>query len=94
MKNKQVLLFVGLVLALALVFSMTTTTAMAENISIGVAAPYTGNLAAYGDNIKAGVNLKLKEINDAGGINGQKVELVWGDAVSYTHLTLPTILLV
>ena len=78
MKNKQALLFVGLVLALALVFSMTTT-AMAENIRIGVASPYTGNLAAYGDNIKAGVNLKLKEINDAGGINGQKVELVWGD---------------
>ena len=78
MKNKQALLFVGLVLALALVFSMTTT-AIAENIRIGVASPYTGNLAAYGDNIKAGVNLKLKEINDAGGINGQKVELVWGD---------------
>ncbi len=78
MKNKQTLLFVGLILALALVFSITTT-AMAENIRIGVASPYTGNLAAYGDNIKAGVNLKLKEINDAGGINGQKVELVWGD---------------
>jgi branched-chain amino acid transport system substrate-binding protein len=77
-KNKQTLLFVGLILALALVFSITTT-AMAENIRIGVASPYTGNLAAYGDNIKAGVNLKLKEINDAGGINGQKVELVWGD---------------
>jgi branched-chain amino acid transport system substrate-binding protein len=76
MKNKQALWFV--VLALALVFSITTT-AMAENIRIGVASPYTGNLAAYGDNIKAGVNLKLKEINDAGGINGQKVELVWGD---------------
>jgi branched-chain amino acid transport system substrate-binding protein len=78
MKNKQALLVVGMVLALSLVFSMTTT-AIAENIRIGVAAPYTGNLAAYGDNIKAGVNLKLKEINDAGGINGQKVELVWGD---------------
>jgi len=78
MKNKQALFFVGLILALALVFGMTTS-AMAENIRIGVASPYTGNLAAYGDNIKAGVNLKLKEINDAGGINGQKVELVWGD---------------
>jgi branched-chain amino acid transport system substrate-binding protein len=78
MKNKQTLLFVGLILALALVFSITTT-AMAKNIRIGVASPYTGNLAAYGDNIKAGVNLKLQEINDAGGINGQKVELVWGD---------------
>lgn len=80
MRNKQTFLFVGLVLALALalVFGITTN-AVAKTIRIGVAAPYTGNLASYGDNIKAGVNLKLKEINDAGGINGQKVELVWGD---------------
>jgi branched-chain amino acid transport system substrate-binding protein len=68
----------GLVLALTLIFGLTTS-AVAGNIRIGVASPFTGNLAAYGDNIKAGVNLKLKEINDAGGINGQKVELVWGD---------------
>jgi len=78
MRNKRTFLFAGLVLALALVFGFTTG-AMAANIKIGVAAPYTGNLASYGDNIKAGVSLKLQEINDAGGINGQKVELVWGD---------------
>ena len=78
MRNKRTFLFAGLVLGLALVFGITTG-AMAGNIRIGVAAPYTGDLAGYGDNIKAGVNLKLKEINAAGGINGQKVELVWGD---------------
>jgi branched-chain amino acid transport system substrate-binding protein len=78
MKNKGTVLFMGLVFGLALVFGITTG-AMAENIRIGVASPFTGDLAAYGDNIKAGVNLKLKEINDAGGINGKKVELVWGD---------------
>jgi branched-chain amino acid transport system substrate-binding protein len=78
MRNKRTFLFAGLVLGLALIFGITTG-AMAGNIRIGVAAPYTGNLAAYGDNIKAGTSLKLKEINDAGGINGQKVELVWGD---------------
>jgi branched-chain amino acid transport system substrate-binding protein len=53
--------------------------AAAADIRIGVAAPYTGDLASYGDNIKAGVSLKLEEINASGGINGQKVELVWGD---------------
>jgi branched-chain amino acid transport system substrate-binding protein len=68
----------AMVLGLALVFGISTG-ASAANIRIGVASPFTGDLAAYGDNIKAGVNLKLKEINDAGGINGQKVELVWGD---------------
>jgi branched-chain amino acid transport system substrate-binding protein len=78
MRNKRGLLFMGLVLGLALVFGITTG-ALAENIRIGVASPFTGDLAAYGDNVKAGVSLKLKEINDAGGINGQKVELVWGD---------------
>lgn len=78
MKNKQVLFFISLVCGLALVFG-STTGALAENIRIGVASPFTGDLAAYGDNIKAGVSLKLKEINDAGGINGQKIELVWGD---------------
>jgi branched-chain amino acid transport system substrate-binding protein len=78
MRNKRTFLLTGLVLALALVFGMSTG-ATAANIRIGVAAPFTGNLAAYGDNIKAGVSLKLQEINDAGGINGQKVELVWGD---------------
>jgi len=78
MRNKRTFLFVGLVLGLAFIFGITTG-AMAGNIKIGVAAPFTGGLAAYGDNIKAGVSLKLKEINDAGGINGQKIELVWGD---------------
>ena len=78
MRNKRTFLFMGLVFGLALVFG-TTTGAMAENIRIGVASPFTGDLAAYGDNVKAGVSLNLKEINDAGGINGQKIELVWGD---------------
>jgi len=78
MKSKKTFLLMGMALGLALVFGITSG-AMAGNIRIGVASPFTGDLAAYGDNIKAGVNLKLKEINDAGGINGQNVELVWGD---------------
>jgi branched-chain amino acid transport system substrate-binding protein len=78
MKSKKTFLLMGMALGLALVFGITSG-AMAGNIRIGVASPFTGDLAGYGDNIKAGVNLKLKEINDAGGINGQKVELVWGD---------------
>jgi branched-chain amino acid transport system substrate-binding protein len=78
MRKKCTFLLMGLVLGLVCVFGITTG-ATAGNIRIGVASPFTGDLAAYGDNIKAGVTLKLKEINDAGGINGQKVELVWGD---------------
>lgn len=76
MRNK--LIFVTMGLVLTFIFGLTTG-AIAGNIRIGVASPFTGNTAAFGDNVKAGVNLKLKEINDAGGINGQKVEIVWGD---------------
>ena len=78
MRNKWTFLLMGLVLGLVCVLGITTG-ATAGNIRIGVASPFTGDLAAYGDNIKAGVTLKLNEINEAGGINGQKVELVWGD---------------
>jgi branched-chain amino acid transport system substrate-binding protein len=67
-----------LVSALFLVMA-SATVAIGADIKIGVAGPFTGDLASYGDNIKAGVSLKLEEINNAGGINGQKVELVWGD---------------
>ena len=78
MRNKWTFLLMGLILGLVCVFGITAG-ATAGNIRIGVASPFTGDLAAYGDNIKAGVTLKLNEINDAGGINGQKIELVWGD---------------
>jgi len=67
-----------LVSALLLIMA-SATLALGADIKIGVAGPFTGDLASYGDNIKSGVTLKLEEINNAGGINGQKIELVWGD---------------
>lgn len=69
--------FVIFVLALGLVFGLGQ--ASAGTIKIGLAAPFTGDAASYGDNIKAGVMLKLEEINGAGGIKGQKIEIVQGD---------------
>lgn len=79
MKGKGSFVLKGFVAAVALVFCMTTVAFGSDTIRIGVAGPFTGDLAAYGDNIRAGVSFKLKEINEAGGINGRKVELVWGD---------------
>lgn len=78
MKPRQLFWFTSVIFSFVLGFVMTSS-ALAENIRIGVASPFTGELAAYGDNIKVSVSLKLKEINDGGGINGKKVELVWGD---------------
>jgi branched-chain amino acid transport system substrate-binding protein len=78
MKGKYTSLLLGLALGMLLVIGPAGTAA-ADTIKIGIAAPFTGGAAAYGDNIFDGVSLKLKEINDAGGINGKMVELVKGD---------------
>jgi branched-chain amino acid transport system substrate-binding protein len=48
----------------------------AEAIKIGFFAPITGPAAADGASARHAVELAAKEINDAGGIKGRKIELV------------------
>ena len=48
-------------------------------VRVAVAGPFTGNAAAFGEMIKRGAELREKEINEAGGINGMKLTLVFGD---------------
>lgn len=50
-----------------------------QELRVAVAAPITGSAAAFGDMIKKGALLKEKEINDAGGINGMKLTLLFRD---------------
>lgn len=48
-------------------------------IKIGLSASMTGECANYGEAFFGGAKLAVKEINDAGGINGRKIELVVED---------------
>ena len=50
-----------------------------REVRVAVAGPFTGNAAAFGEMIKRGAELRAKEINEAGGINGMKLTLVFGD---------------
>ena len=50
-----------------------------DEIVIAVAGPITGSGAAFGEQITNAANLKAKEINDAGGINGKTLRLVIED---------------
>ncbi len=50
-----------------------------RELKVAVAAPFTGNAAAFGEMIRRGAELRAKEINDAGGINGMKFTLVFED---------------
>lgn len=58
--------------------AMMATPALAQ-IKIGSAGPMTGQYAAFGEQLKRGATLAVEDINAAGGVNGQKVELLIGD---------------
>ena len=49
--------------------------ATAGTLKIGVIGPLTGGAALYGNAVKYGAELAVKEINAAGGINGMQVEI-------------------
>src|SRR6185437_890233 len=50
-----------------------------ERLKMGVAGPMTGTDAAFGAQLKNGVEQAVADINAAGGINGQQIELFVGD---------------
>lgn len=53
-----------------------------DTIKIGVVASVSGDQKPWGDDQLEGAKLAVKEINDAGGIQGKKVEIVLGDSGS------------
>ncbi|MDR0397118.1 MAG: ABC transporter substrate-binding protein [Oscillospiraceae bacterium] len=75
MKNGRLL---ALTLAAALLLSIGAP-ALADTIKIGGLAPLTGAVAQYGIAVKNGVDLYVEQLNAAGGINGDTVEMVWYD---------------
>ena len=70
--------FVASLLSLALAATFSTS-ASAADIKIGVAEALSGGAAQYGNAIRNGLQLAADEINAAGGINGNKLQLVIED---------------
>ena len=75
---KKVLLM--MLLVTAFIVGCGKKAADSNVIKIGVIAPLTGNYAQYGIAVKEGVELKVDAINNAGGINGKKIELIISDS--------------
>jgi branched-chain amino acid transport system substrate-binding protein len=50
-----------------------------KTIKIGVVAPLTGAVAAYGEGARDGILLAFDKINAAGGINDKKIEPIVED---------------
>lgn len=78
MKNKfkQMILFV---LAMGLALSLSVGEASGESVMIGIPLPLTGNLKEFGIMMKNSFEMAQESVNEAGGINGRSVNIVFVD---------------
>ena len=74
--RKRTFLSWGVVALAFTAFFMAAPVAAQDTIKIGFFAPITGPAAADGMSAKNAVELALKEVNEAGGIHGKKVDLI------------------
>jgi branched-chain amino acid transport system substrate-binding protein len=72
------MLLTGVALGLGLAFSSAAN----AQIKIGVGGPITGPNASFGAQLKNGAEQAVEDINAAGGVLGQKLQVVIGDDVS------------
>ena len=68
-----------LTLGLAFGLGLALADTAAAQVKLGVGGPITGGSAAFGAQLKNGVEQAVQDINAAGGILGQKIQLVVGD---------------
>lgn len=68
--------------------SIGSASANDQPFKIGTILSVTGPAAFLGEDMKAGMEIAIEEINAAGGINGRKVEWVFYDAESQSQKAL------
>lgn len=61
------------------VAAMTQVAMAADTIKVGAVLPFSGGLEIFGEQAKAGIDLAVKEINDAGGIQGKDLTVIYED---------------
>lgn len=92
-KNTKIIIGIAAVLVVALIVVLilssndpsvtgnvvNTQSEKLKSIKIGVSLPLTGEGASLGEGGLTGIELAQKEINENGGINGRKIELIVED---------------
>lgn len=80
----------GFVILITIFIILLMSCSSVENIKIGFIATLSGNNSGVGIAIRDGLLLKVDQINDAGGINGRKIEVIikddQGDKTSIVQL--------
>lgn len=75
--KKNILIVLSLVLVLSLTVGCTSnSSAKSDTIKVGLNYELTGGVATYGQNLTAGVELAIEEINKNGGVLGKQIEIV------------------
>jgi branched-chain amino acid transport system substrate-binding protein len=72
-------LTLGLAFGLGLAFALPFADGASAQIKLGVGGPMTGGSAAFGAQLKNGTEQAVEDINAAGGILGQKIQIFIGD---------------
>jgi branched-chain amino acid transport system substrate-binding protein len=67
------------VLAALFATAAATGATAADPVKIGVVTPLSGTYAGIGQQVRWGLDLAAKEVNDAGGIMGRQIELLYED---------------
>ncbi|MCC6944297.1 MAG: ABC transporter substrate-binding protein [Thermomicrobiales bacterium] len=83
MRSRLILVAFALMLTIPMAISrgagVTTAQDEIAPLKIGALLPFTGDLSDFGQPMFNAMQLAVDEINAAGGVNGQPVELVQGD---------------
>ena len=66
-------------LGMLAVAAIAAATPAYAQIKIATVGPMTGQYAAFGEQMKRGAEMAVKDINAAGGVNGQQLVLQVGD---------------
>ena len=65
--------------AVAMALPISVGVASAESVAIGIPLPLSGNLQEFGTMMKNSFEMAQASINEAGGINGNPLEIVFAD---------------
>jgi branched-chain amino acid transport system substrate-binding protein len=84
--NKTTQIIIGIIVAIIVLAGIwyvvsrkPTAPTTKEPIKIGFIGPLSGDAASYGIPIKNAIDLAVEEINNTGGINGRKIEIIYED---------------
>lgn len=78
-KINKIVGVIAMIIIVALALTVVIYSSENDTVKIGVIGHFSGDYASYGIPMKNAIELAVKEVNDAGGINGKQIELVVED---------------